>query len=108
MNRDKLHDELEKLRDEQIYMERDISCLQARWHALREEKAKAANLLRDVTKTEEDLERLAEEKSQLDLDVKVRLVRYFFTLSSTWLSVCHLYDFIRLHCSLVNMEGLIY
>lgn len=89
MNRDKLHDELEKLRDEQIYMERDISCLQARWHALREEKAKAANLLRDVTKTEEDLERLAEEKSQLDLDVKVRLVRFFFTLSSTCLSVCH-------------------
>lgn len=89
MNRDKLHDELEKLRDEQIYMERDISCLQARWHALREEKAKAANLLRDVTKTEEDLERLAEEKSQLDLDVKVRLVRFFFALSSTCLSVCH-------------------
>ncbi|XP_056858154.1 DNA repair protein RAD50-like, partial [Raphanus sativus] len=68
--KDKLHDELQKLRDEQIYMERDISCLQARWHALREEKAKAANLLRDVTKAEEDLERLAEEKSQLDLDVK--------------------------------------
>ncbi|KAF8056799.1 hypothetical protein N665_1267s0002 [Sinapis alba] len=68
--KDKLHEELEKLRDEQIYMERDISCLQARWHALREEKTKAANLLRDVTKTEEDLERLAEEKSQLDLDVK--------------------------------------
>ncbi|KAG2332824.1 hypothetical protein Bca52824_004004 [Brassica carinata] len=68
--KDKLHDELQKLRDEQIYMERDISCLQARWHALREEKAKAANLLRDVTKTEEELERLAEEKSQLDLDVK--------------------------------------
>ncbi|CAA7027279.1 unnamed protein product [Microthlaspi erraticum] len=68
--KDKLHGELEKLRDEQIYMERDISCLQARWHALREKKAKAANLLRDVTKTEEDLERLAEEKSQLELDVK--------------------------------------
>lgn len=104
-----MHDELQKLRDEQIYMERDISCLQARWHALREEKAKAANLLRDVTKAEEDLERLAEEKSQLDLDVKVRLLRVFFTLFSTFrLSMCHLYDFIRLHCSLVNMEVLIY
>lgn len=108
MNRDKLHDELQKLRDEQIYMERDISCLQARWHALREEKAKAANLLRDVTKTEEELERLAEEKSQLDLDVKVRLVRVFFTLFSTCLSVCHWHDFIRVHCSLANMEVLIY
>ncbi|CAL9235186.1 unnamed protein product [Arabidopsis halleri] len=69
-SKDKLHCELEKLRDDQIYMERDISCLQARWHAVREEKAKAANLLRDVTKAEEDLERLTEEKSQLDLDVK--------------------------------------
>ncbi|KAL1221197.1 DNA repair protein RAD50 [Cardamine amara subsp. amara] len=68
--KDQLHGELEKLRDEQIYMERDISCLQARWHAVREEKAKAANLLRDVTKAEEDLERLAEEKRQLDLEVK--------------------------------------
>lgn len=78
MDRDKLHGELEKLRDEQIYMERDISCLQARWHAVREEKAKAANLLRDVTKAEEDLERLAEEKRQLDLDVKVSLMGAFF------------------------------
>lgn len=80
MNRDKLHGELEKLRDEQIYMERDISCLQARWHALREKKAKTANLLRDVTKTEEELARLAEEKSQLELDVKVRLMRMLFRL----------------------------
>lgn len=72
-----MHDELERLREEQLYTERDISCLQARWHALREEKAKAANLLRDLTKAEEDLERLAEEKSQLDLDVKVRLMRAF-------------------------------
>lgn len=108
MNRDKLHDELEKLRDEQIYMERDISCLQARWHALREKKAKAANLLRDVTKAEEDLERLTEEKSQLDLDVKVRLMRIFFRLFSTRHSVCHFYDVIRVHCSLANMEVLIY
>ncbi|CAH8282647.1 unnamed protein product [Eruca vesicaria subsp. sativa] len=68
--KDKLHEELEKLRDEKIYMELDISGLQARWHALREEKAKAANLLRDVTKTKEDLERLAEEKIQLDLHIK--------------------------------------
>ncbi|XP_010557042.1 PREDICTED: DNA repair protein RAD50 isoform X2 [Tarenaya hassleriana] len=68
--KDKLHDELEKLRDEQIYMERDLSCLQARWHALREEKSKVANLLRDVTKTDEELERLAEDKSQIELDMK--------------------------------------
>lgn len=92
INRDKLHDELEKLRDEQIYLERDISCLQARWHALREEKAKAANLLRDVTQREEDLERLAEEKSQLDHDVKVCLMRVSFILFSTCLSMCHFYQ----------------
>ena len=38
---------------------------------LREEKVKTANALRDVKKAEEELDRLAEEKSQFDLDEKV-------------------------------------
>jgi DNA repair protein RAD50 len=66
-----LHNELEKLRDEQRYMENDLSNIQIRWHTLREEKVKAANTLRDVKKAEEELERLTEEKSQVDLDEKV-------------------------------------
>nr|XP_048333256.1 DNA repair protein RAD50 isoform X2 [Ziziphus jujuba var. spinosa] len=68
--KDNLHNELEKLRDEQRYMENDLSNLQIRWHSLREEKVKAANVLRDVRKAEEELERLAEEKSQVDFDEK--------------------------------------
>ena len=66
-----MHNELEKLRDEQRYMENDLSNIQIRWHTLREEKVKAANTLRDVKKAEEELERLTEEKSQVDLDEKV-------------------------------------
>lgn len=66
-----MQNELEKLRDEQRYMENDLSNIQIRWHTLREEKVKAANTLRDVKKAEEELERLAEEKSQVDLDEKV-------------------------------------
>lgn len=66
-----MQSELEKLRDEQRYMENDLSNIQIRWHSLREEKVKAANVLRDVKKAEEELERLAEEKSQVDLDEKV-------------------------------------
>ncbi|KAF3456639.1 hypothetical protein FNV43_RR01293 [Rhamnella rubrinervis] len=68
--KDSLHSELEKLRDEQRYMENDLSNIQIRWHTLREEKVKAANILRDVKKAEEELERLTEEKSQVDLDEK--------------------------------------
>lgn len=69
--RDRLHNELEKLRDDQRYMESDLSNLQLRWHAEREKKVKAASVLRDVTKAEEELERLVEEKSQIELDEKV-------------------------------------
>lgn len=69
--RDGLHNELEKLRDEQRYMENDLSNIQLRWHNAREEKVIAANTLRNVKKAEEELERLTEEKSQVDLDVKV-------------------------------------
>lgn len=66
-----MHNELEKLRDEQRYMENDLSNIQIRWHTIREDKVQAANVLRDVKKAEEELERLAEEKSQVDLDEKV-------------------------------------
>ncbi|KAF8028011.1 hypothetical protein BT93_E0810 [Corymbia citriodora subsp. variegata] len=68
--KDNLHNELEKLRDEQRYMENDLSNIQIRWHTLREEKVTAANTLRDVKKAEEELERLWEERNQLDLDEK--------------------------------------
>lgn len=69
--RDNLHNDLEKLRDEQRYVENDLSNIQIRWHTLREEKVKAANALRDVKKAEEELDRLVEERSQVDLDEKV-------------------------------------
>lgn len=52
-------------------MENDLSNIQIRWHTLREEKVKAANTLRDVRKAEEELDRLTEEKGQVDLDEKV-------------------------------------
>ncbi|XAR48806.1 hypothetical protein NMG60_11031756 [Bertholletia excelsa] len=68
--KDNLHNDLEKLRDEQRYMENDLANIQIRWHTLREEKVKAANTLRDVRKAEEELERLMEEKNQVDLDEK--------------------------------------
>ncbi|XP_048235387.1 DNA repair protein RAD50 isoform X2 [Ricinus communis] len=65
-----LHNELEKLRDERRYMENDLSHIQQKWHALREEKIKADNTLRNVKKAEEELEHLIEEKNQVELDEK--------------------------------------
>lgn len=58
-------------------MENDLSNIQIRWHTLREEKVQVANTLRDVKKTEEELERLAEERSQLDFDDKVMYSSFF-------------------------------
>lgn len=85
--RDNLQNELEKLRDEQRYMENDLSNIQIRWHTLREENVKAANTLRDVKKAEEELEHLMEEKGQLDLDEKVvcSSKNYFLWFYIIWL-----------------------
>jgi len=66
-----LQSELERLRDEQIHMEKDLSHICNRRHNLTEEKLKATNLLQGVKRLEEELERLTEEKTQVDLDEKV-------------------------------------
>lgn len=78
VTRDNLHNELEKLREEQRYMENDLSNIQIRWHTLREEKVKAANILQDVKRVEEELECLLEEKTQVDLDEKVAYLFLIF------------------------------
>lgn len=52
-------------------MDQDLSNLQVRWHSLREEKATTANTLGNIKRAEEELDRLAEEKSRIELDEKV-------------------------------------
>ena len=69
--RDSLHNDVEKLREEQRYTEMDISSIQMRWHSLREEKLRATNTLNELRKVEEELDRLAEQKNQAELDEKV-------------------------------------
>ncbi|KAI5654013.1 hypothetical protein M9H77_31200 [Catharanthus roseus] len=69
-SKDALHNDLEKLREEQRNMEKDLSALQLRWHALREDRVRAATALRDVKKAEEELDHLAEQKSVVEFDEK--------------------------------------
>lgn len=69
-SKDRLHDDVEKLREEQRYTEMDISSIQMRWHSLREEKIRATNTLNELRKVEEELDRLAEQKNQIELDEK--------------------------------------
>lgn len=57
--------------EERRYMENDLADTRIRWHSLKEEKGKTANILRDVERVEAELDRLTEEKSQVDLDEKV-------------------------------------
>lgn len=66
-----MHTELKKLMEEQRYMENDLSNIQLRWHALREEKMKTTSALEDVKRLEDDLEHLAKEKNQIELEEKV-------------------------------------
>ncbi|RXI00562.1 hypothetical protein DVH24_000796 [Malus domestica] len=69
--KDNLHREVMKLRSEQMDLQDDLSTVKTRWHNVREEKIKAANLLSDVKRAEEELERLTEEKNRVDLDEKL-------------------------------------
>lgn len=70
-NRDNLNNDLQKLWEEQNYMNSDLKNIQMRWHTLREEKSETSNILDQVKRMEEDLDALAEEKDQVDLDEKV-------------------------------------
>lgn len=64
-------DDTERLRTEQLNMEREISTLQLRWTSVREEKIMVANSLSNIKRVEEELDSLSEEKSQLEFDLKV-------------------------------------
>ncbi|KAL9332842.1 hypothetical protein ACSQ67_002452 [Phaseolus vulgaris] len=68
--KDNFQSESERLREEQRHMENDLSNIRIRWHNLTKEKMKATNILQGVKRLEEELERLSEEKTQVDLDEK--------------------------------------
>lgn len=67
---DDLHNERERLHDEKTVMEGDLNRVQLRWAAAREEKLKASNSLLKLKKIEADLDRLAEEHRQINLEEK--------------------------------------
>lgn len=69
--RDNLHAELKKLGEEKMYLTSDRSNIQFRWHTAREEKTRALNTLENLRRLKEELERLTEEGTQVDLDEKV-------------------------------------
>lgn len=70
-NRSNLHRDLTTLREDQLFMTQDLSTHQLRWNGVREEKIKVANLLSNAKRAEEELSRLAEEKHQVDLELKL-------------------------------------
>ncbi|KAG6428369.1 hypothetical protein SASPL_112620 [Salvia splendens] len=71
--RNTLIDDTEKLRTEQMNMEKEISSLQSRWSIVREEKINVANILSNIKRVEDELDRLLEDKSQVDLDLKIEM-----------------------------------
>ncbi|KAG6431462.1 hypothetical protein SASPL_109541 [Salvia splendens] len=71
--RNTLIDDTEKLRTEQMNMEKEISSLQSRWSIVREEKINVANILSNIKRVEDELDSLLEDKSQVDLDLKIEM-----------------------------------
>ncbi|KAK8943466.1 DNA repair protein RAD50 [Platanthera guangdongensis] len=68
--RDALNSEVEGLREEQRFLSDDLSNIQMRWHALREEKLRASSILHKVKKAEDELLLLADEMAQTEFDEK--------------------------------------
>lgn len=68
---DDLHNKRERLHEEQTEMEEDLQRLKSRWADAREEKVKAASALTELKKIEAELDRLAEECRQINLEEKV-------------------------------------
>ncbi|KAF5199763.1 Dna repair protein rad50 [Thalictrum thalictroides] len=69
-SRDNLNNEIQMLWVEQDHMKSDLTSIQSRWAASREDKLQASKLVEQLKKAEEDLDALAEEKDQVDLDEK--------------------------------------
>lgn len=68
---DNLHNDREKLRDEQRTMEGDLTLTKTRWQNAKDEKVKAAFTLHVLEKAEEELDHLAEEHRQINLEEKL-------------------------------------
>lgn len=68
--RDALLKEVENLRDELRDMERDLHRIQMQWQDTRAKKSEMVNKLNGLIVVEEELEHLAEEKHQIDLEEK--------------------------------------
>lgn len=69
--RDNLETATANLREEENYMKADVNSTNVRLFTVREEKIKAAAVLENLKKVEEDLERDMEDKSQVELEEKV-------------------------------------
>ncbi|GFQ04279.1 DNA repair protein rad50 [Phtheirospermum japonicum] len=69
--RNTLIDDIIKLKDDESNMQQDLSALKSRLNGIREEKINATNILSNIVRAEEELDRLAEEKNHVKLDLKL-------------------------------------
>ncbi|XP_074304186.1 DNA repair protein RAD50 [Silene latifolia] len=68
--RDLLQKDIDKLREEQRYMESDLHIAEIRMYSAREEKMKAVVAVNALNKAEKDLESLMDEKNQIEIEDK--------------------------------------
>lgn len=61
-------------------MELDLQRVSSRWLLEREQKVKVENALKNLKNVEDELDKLAEESTQLDIEIKVNFVSIFNVL----------------------------
>ncbi|KAG9136172.1 hypothetical protein Leryth_003783 [Lithospermum erythrorhizon] len=69
-SRDNLRKDLDRLTEEHLQLKEDQLSLKSRWHEAREEKTEAAHLFENHRNAENELDSLAEEKCQVELELK--------------------------------------
>lgn len=89
LSRTSLQNDVDKLRDDQKCLMGAINTVTARMYSAREEKGKTQALINALKKVENELERLMEEKSQVELEEKVTqcISLFLFTLLRTFVHV---------------------
>lgn len=69
-----------RLREERREVELDLQRVSSRWLLEREQKVKVENALKNLKNVEDELDKLAEESTQLDIEIKVNFVSIFNVL----------------------------
>jgi chromosome segregation ATPase len=69
--RDDLHRKVERMQEDYNHLKDDLTSCMLQWHARREEKIKALNMLTEFNRKKAERQKVEDEISQATMDVEV-------------------------------------